>query len=140
MHDIQFNDRSVSPVIGVVLMVAVTVILAAVITTFVFGLTNSAASEGSPAASFSADYDGENLTLTHTDGDRVAVNELYVRGDGITNTQWGGDASSSVDGEPAVVAGDSMTISGVSSDYDVRVVWQNEGRSTVLMHSQGPDA
>jgi len=35
------NDEAVSPVIGVVLMVAITVILAAVIATFVFGSTGS---------------------------------------------------------------------------------------------------
>lgn len=35
------DDRAVSPVIGVILMVAITVILAAVIGSFVLGLGNS---------------------------------------------------------------------------------------------------
>lgn len=35
------NDMAVSPVIGVILMVAITVILAAVIAQFVFGMTNT---------------------------------------------------------------------------------------------------
>lgn len=35
------NDSAVSPVIGVILMVAITVILAAVIAAFVFGMPNS---------------------------------------------------------------------------------------------------
>lgn len=35
------NDEAVSPVIGVILMVAITVILAAVIAAFVFGMTDS---------------------------------------------------------------------------------------------------
>ena len=39
----QDSDRAVSPVIGVILMVAITVILAAVIGTFVLGLGDSLA-------------------------------------------------------------------------------------------------
>ena len=35
------NDEAVSPVIGVILMVAVTVILAAVIATYVFGMSGN---------------------------------------------------------------------------------------------------
>lgn len=38
------NDEAVSPVIGVILMVAITVILAAVIAAFVFGLAGSTGS------------------------------------------------------------------------------------------------
>ena len=38
---IKKNDEAVSPVIGVILMVAITVILAAVIASFVFGLTGN---------------------------------------------------------------------------------------------------
>jgi archaeal type IV pilus assembly protein PilA len=40
MSDIR-NDEAVSPVIGVILMVAITVILAAIIAAFVFGMTGS---------------------------------------------------------------------------------------------------
>ena len=35
------NDEAVSPVIGVILMVAITVILAAVIAAYVFGMTGN---------------------------------------------------------------------------------------------------
>lgn len=35
------NNKAVSPVIGVILMVAITVILAAVIAAFIFGLSNN---------------------------------------------------------------------------------------------------
>ena len=35
------NDEAVSPVIGVILMVAITVILAAVIAAFVFGMSGN---------------------------------------------------------------------------------------------------
>ncbi|PSP58343.1 type IV pilin, partial [Halobacteriales archaeon QH_8_67_36] len=48
------DDDAVSPVIGVILMVAITVILAAVIATFVLGLGDSLSNQA-PQASFSCD-------------------------------------------------------------------------------------
>ncbi len=42
MRILRKDERAVSPVIGVILMVAITVILAAVIATFVFGLGSKA--------------------------------------------------------------------------------------------------
>jgi flagellin-like protein len=50
------QDDAVSPVIGVILMVAITVILAAVIATFVLGLGEQV-SETAPQASFSFDFE-----------------------------------------------------------------------------------
>lgn len=50
------DDNAVSPVIGVILMVAITVILAAVIATFVLGLGEQV-SETAPQASFTFEYD-----------------------------------------------------------------------------------
>jgi len=41
MNSIRKNDEAVSPVIGVILMVAITVILAAVIAAFVFGMAGN---------------------------------------------------------------------------------------------------
>ncbi len=49
------DDDAVSPVIGVILMVAITVILAAVIGTFVLGLGDQVG-DTAPQASFSFDY------------------------------------------------------------------------------------
>ena len=59
------NDRGVSPVIGVILMVAITVILAAVIGTFVLGLGESV--ETNPTAGISID-DNETVTLISLSG------------------------------------------------------------------------
>jgi len=77
-----FNeDDAVSPVIGVILMVAITVILAAVIATFVLGLGEQV-SDTAPQASFNFDYtatenldngtiDSWNVTLGTADGNNV---------------------------------------------------------------------
>jgi len=84
------DDDAVSPVIGVILMVAITVILAAVIASFVLGLGQSATNTN-PQASFSWDYQADSsavggdadgiLTISHDGGDSVKENEIYVRGD-----------------------------------------------------------
>ena len=62
------EDRAVSPVIGVILMVAITVILAAVIGTFVLGLGESV--QQNPTAGVTVD--GDSVTLVslgpNTDG------------------------------------------------------------------------
>lgn len=60
------DDRGVSPVIGVILMVAITVILAAVIGTFVLGLGDSLGNSA-PQASFQCD----GSDLIHGGGDSL---------------------------------------------------------------------
>ena len=107
------EKRAVSPVIGVILMVAITVILAAVIGTFVLGLGDQV-STTSPQAQFTFDSDGAgNVTITHDGGDTIDANNLDVRvDDSSAGTQFSGDVS----------AGSSITVSA-SSDQVVRVVW-----------------
>lgn len=55
------DDDAVSPVIGVILMVAITVILAAVIASFTLGLGDQA-SEAQPTSSFTFEYDNVNAS------------------------------------------------------------------------------
>jgi len=62
------DDEAVSPVIGVILMVAITVILAAVIATFVLGLGDRV-SNTSPSASFSFEYSEGEVTDSKTEFD-----------------------------------------------------------------------
>jgi len=95
------EDDAVSPVIGVILMVAITVILAAVIASFVLGLGNTQST--TPTASFSFDYEADtgsasagNLSVTHDGGDNIRVTELYLRGNGF-NSSVDGSLSFSCD-------------------------------------------
>ncbi|WP_256402600.1 type IV pilin [Halorubrum salinum] len=82
------DDRAVSPVIGVILMVAITVILAAVIGTFVLGLGDQLG-DTAPQASFDVDEatantaDGNvSLTLTKTGGQDLDARDLVLSVDG----------------------------------------------------------
>jgi len=111
------EERAVSPVIGVILMVAITVILAAVIGTFVLGLGDQV-STTAPQAQFSFDYDdtaGE-VDVTHDGGDTIDGDNVEIRYNGSTDTPWTGTD---------VSAGNSTTISPVSSGDTVRVVWSS---------------
>jgi len=92
------DDRAVSPVIGVILMVAITVILAAVIGTFVLGLGDQVQST-TPQASFGFDTtdqgDGgapDAVTATHESGDTIDGANLLLKISGEEFT-WGGTVS-----------------------------------------------
>ena len=100
------EDDAVSPVIGVILMVAITVILAAVIASFVLGLGGS--QQQTPQASFSWDYgqyddDPDNdtsfgvATLSHDGGDSIEASTLNIRGNGFAGTE---PINTSGDSEP----------------------------------------
>ena len=151
------DDNGVSPVIGVILMVAITVILAAVIATFVLGLGEQV-SNTAPQASFSFDYasgsPGE-LTVTHDGGDTIKASELYFRGQmnnaGIqVGDSWkevdGATAgtsvtSGSIGGESAVAAGD-YAIMEMGDDSQLRLVYEgaNSDSSATLASWEGPNA
>jgi len=106
------DDRAVSPVIGVILMVAITVILAAVIGTFVLGLGDQVQST-TPQASFGFDteYDKKDVVITHEAGDTIDANNLEVKATSdFDNSNASGDA---------VTASDSMTWNEITDDGDV---------------------
>ena len=144
------DEQGVSPVIGVILMVAITVILAAVIATFVLGLGDQV-SNTAPQATFSFDYEANsslsspangNLSITHDGGDAIAADELFLRGSSVSGEtgNWsslGGTSSSSSD----VRAGNSVDIA-VSNDDTIRAVFQSNdgGSSATLGRWTGPEA
>jgi archaeal type IV pilus assembly protein PilA len=74
------DEEAVSPVIGVILMVAITVILAAVIAAFVFGLGGSqqAAPTASIVAQNNADTQGTDMKIVHRGGDTLKDAEWKV--------------------------------------------------------------
>ena len=60
------NEEAVSPVIGVILMVAITVILAAVIAAFVFGMTGNV--QTTKTVAVTACQNGNDVILTYHGG------------------------------------------------------------------------
>ncbi|AEA47322.1 type IV pilin [Archaeoglobus veneficus] len=85
-RDFVREEKAVSPVIGVILMVAITVILAAVIASFVFGL-GTKAPKTAPQAQLTLKDASDTLTSTsgedvfileHKGGESVAFSQMKV--------------------------------------------------------------
>ncbi len=77
------EEEAVSPVIGVILMVAITVILAAVIGAFVFGMGGSLSKTYSVAAT-ATQVDSTTIHITFQGGpDADLINHLNVTVDGV---------------------------------------------------------
>jgi flagellin-like protein len=116
------DDRGVSPVIGVILMVAITVILAAVIGTFVLGLGDSL--EQTPQATLSAEVEsgGGNVTISHNGGDSIAASDIRVIVGGTDYNSSSADFSVSGSADEFSV-GDTITInSSTTTDTQVRLI------------------
>jgi len=109
------DDDAVSPVIGVILMVAITVILAAVIATFVLGLGDSLSNQA-PQASFTCN---DSNGLLHDGGDAIDGGNL--------DDADSGDNSISASGDTSITAGE-----GIDDAYSAPLTWSSEGSSATL--------
>jgi flagellin-like protein len=143
------EDDAVSPVIGVILMVAITVILAAVIGTFVLGL-GSQVSQTTPQASFTFDNGSSALSVTHEGGESLTGEnteqvEIVNEGSRVNVYPTSSLSSSSnywasSDGTNAIVdlssnsisAGNTVFVdnSGFASDEEIRVTWNSANGET----------
>jgi flagellin-like protein len=132
------DDRAVSPVIGVILMVAITVILAAVIGTFVLGLGQNV--QSTPQASFNFDFNQTNTSVdvTHNGGDRLEVgentNRVQIVSTDDKTTTWISSSGQSI------AAGDTQLHKYSSNGTTVRVAWTgvNNESSATLGSQQAP--
>jgi flagellin-like protein len=149
------DEDAVSPVIGVILMVAITVILAAVIGTFVLGLGGNVQSapqaqlsfEYTPAAGGFADggADGDVVTIVHDGGDSLdsTAFSVSVTGSGSVSdlSTASGSVITSTWANPAE-AGDSVELTEQSgfvfgSGETVRVVWNSPSGDTSNVVAEG---
>ena len=155
------DDDAVSPVIGVILMVAITVILAAVIGTFVLGLGEQV-QDTSPNTQFEFDYEEGNtdtdsfgnadsasddglLTATHTSGQSIDAARLRLVGSsaGSGDEEVAADSSNppQYSAGDDIGAGDSITLR-VANDDEIDLIWTSEGgdQSDTLRSWSGPNA
>jgi len=128
------DSRAVSPVIGVILMVAITVILAAVIGTFVLGLGDQVESAPQASITFSGDA-SSGVTIQHRGGDQLSRDEIELRGAGYTG------GGSVLGGSSIFAAGDSVTIpSGeVVSGQEISIVYTGGNREAVIASYDVPE-
>jgi flagellin-like protein len=127
------SERAVSPVIGVILMVAITVILAAVIGTFVLGLGDQV-QQTSPNAQWNWDESDTDpkLVITHEGGDPVDPADLSFSHSNSGNINTAGSWSTGSNSE--VTAGNSYNVvAGGNVDAGTyRLVWTGQGTSSTL--------
>lgn len=134
----QDSDRAVSPVIGVILMVAITVILAAVIGTFVLGLGDSLG-DSQPTAQLDAsvDYANDDITIEHLGGDSIESGELTVIvSSGASQYESNGAYSSrlSVGEEVTADLNDSSTsANSIGADSELRIQVVHSTSESILL-------
>jgi FlaG/FlaF family flagellin (archaellin) len=123
-------------------MVAITVILAAVIGTFVLGLGDSV--ESAPQASITFDYDSTGagaVEIQHRGGDGIDTDEFDIRvaGDSIDDgagvSSVNGTAASDLSGLDEFRAGDTITVTGsgnLEQGDQVDVVYTSGERDSII--------
>jgi len=144
------DDRAVSPVIGVILMVAITVILAAVIGTFVLGLgdqvqqTTPRASIGFDAGTLSANDgttdDIDYVNITHESGDTIEASNLQIAltgGDGNFPADWPTTGDVSAGSSVSIVTADSLV---TGSDVQAAASLDDFTGETVRLIYDSPDS
>lgn len=113
------NEEAVSPVIGVILMVAITVILAAVIAAFVFGMAPPAKA---PSVQLRVTADVSNLTLTHNGGDSLILKDQRIT---ITNAVTNAEVDSIT----------TMALSNVTFQSTGETVLETLGAGSSIKHN-----
>ena len=137
------DEDAVSPVIGVILMVAITVILAAVIGTFVLGLGQDIQTNVQAGASVNFDSADEKITVSYTSA-QDSDTYLWANTSGATSE---GKHRLNNTGETVIMTaaagGDSGTLTGneadleASGDVTVTVTAYNGDRSTGILTKDG---
>ncbi|WP_049916864.1 type IV pilin [Halogeometricum pallidum] len=112
------DDRAVSPVLGVALLIAMTVILAGVVGYVALGVDADSANAPQVSLKFKQDADAGTVTMYHKGGDALAAGEVIVKTD---------NASADPDDPGALATGDSykvVTVGATTGDV-VSIVWQD---------------
>lgn len=128
------SKRAVSPVIGVILMVAITVILAAVIGAFVLGFGGQL-SNTAPQASFEFSYSdtngATNVTIVHGGGETLIASQIEISGLADPNA---------LESREQFRTGQTIVDNKQTAEDRIRVIWNNPsgGSSNVIGSSTVP--
>ena len=136
------NEEAVSPVIGVILMVAITVILAAVIAAFVFGMTGNVQTTKNVAVTVG--QNANNIVLTYqggADADTLDYLKVTIQPNGqtaVTNVTTGSDGTFAATGTggSGLEVGAVMQFGGVATtgrDHVVVVGHFADGTDQVVL-------
>jgi flagellin-like protein len=115
-NELLADDRAVSPVVGVAMLIAITVILAAVIGGVVLGLGTGGAE--TPQAQLNAQYDtpsDNNVTLNHNGGEPLPADQVRVVDESGNSTTLSND----------LTTGDSRNVGTFNTDDEITVIWDD---------------
>jgi FlaG/FlaF family flagellin (archaellin) len=135
------DERSVSPVIGVVLIVAIAVVTMAVVGVIAFGFGVDPNPSAEVDFSQSTTSGDREITITYTDAARAKCIGVVEAGGATTASgDWtdvsGCDTGATGVGSVPVLEleslGDAGTLTDVDSDEDILVVVHFEGRNVVI--------
>lgn len=147
IHGLLTDEDAVSPVIAVILMVAVTVVLSAAVGAFVLDIGNSA-TETRPQAKIAFDNSTatgstDSVSLVHDGGDALEASTLSVAIGGtvawengsITNTSAFTQGSKNWTGE--VTSGDELVVQedasgNIDPDMQIELIWTKDGQSSII--------
>ena len=131
------NEDAVSPVIGVILMVAITVILAAVIAAFVFGMTGNM--QGTKVVSIGSKLDGDNIVLTINGGPDLATLQgltITLGGEPVETGAYNTGSSTTITSITSFKVGDTITIpAGERGRLLVVGKWSDGAEQIIIDHT-----
>jgi len=130
------NDEAVSPVIGVILMVAITVILAAVIAAFVFGMAGNI-SKTKIVAATAQQPSANQIVVTYQGGQDAAtctgVVWTVTEEGGSSGVFTMGDVSTSATTPLTVGTGHTFAGSFAGKDHVVATAYFTDGSQQVIL-------
>lgn len=141
------DDGGVSPVIGVILLVAVTVLLAGVLAAFAFGFGDTG--EQSPTTRFDIDLAEQppgNASIAVTGGESFAAGRVSITGRHIASSDKGkswhelDNPSANPGPSSRITAGDEVVITLTDTDWVIKITWESEsgGTSARLLERSAP--
>ena len=128
------NEEAVSPVLGVILMVAITVIVATIIAVFMFGVGEP---DEAPQAKLKFTAGTTNLTIAHEGGDPLLLRECLIT---VTDADTGtvlNTVNDPLNASGTLTPGGKITYTGYGSAGDIlEVMIMDEPTGQLLANTQ----
>lgn len=130
------NEEAVSPVLGVILMVAITVIVATIIAVFMFGIGEP---DEAPQAKLKFTANATEVVIKHEGGDALLLRECLIT---VTNADNGtalNTINDALDSEGTLTPGGdfvyTLTDSSISGDI-IEIMIMDEATGQLLAKTQ----
>lgn len=128
LNELNADDGAIAPVLGILLMVAIAVILAAIVGTYALGI-GSDVTNTPPQTQWTFDTHSSAVEITHKGGDTVDVDEIRVTDGGSTNCDSQGTTTGTWNATE-ISAGVHCEFHVGSSEGTLRIIWESGGDDT----------